>query len=110
MMLVRFFVALIIAPIAFSQSVSATEWRYCLAASEEEHKVYLSGTFVTNADAWSTDSAFEKVLMHDGLRYDAIQCPRADDENAIMTMLQGAVAYNKKIGRKIIYKRWEPAH
>lgn len=94
--------------IAVLQTASAAEWRYCLAPSGDEHKVYFSGAFTTNADAWTTDGAFEKALIHAGLRYDDVQCPRGDDENAIMTMLQDAVAYNRTAGRKIIYVHWEP--
>jgi hypothetical protein len=99
------FVSLIVA----LQAASAAEWRYCLAASDPEHKVYFSGAFTTSADAWTTDSAFEQVLTHAGFRYDDVQCPRADDESAIMAMLKDAVAYNRTNGRKIIYVRWEPS-
>ncbi len=96
--------------ISVSQTALASEWRYCLAPSEDEHKVYFSGAFATSADAWSTDHSFELVLAQAALRYDDVQCPRADDEKTIMIMLGDAVAYNRKMGRKIIYMRWEPTH
>jgi len=95
--------------LAALQAASAAEWRYCLAPSNDEHKVYFSGAFTSSADAWTTDSAFEQVLNHAGFRYDDVQCPRADDENAIVAMLQEAVTYNRTSGRKIIYVRWEPS-
>jgi hypothetical protein len=105
----RFIVALTIL-IAFSQTASAAEWRYCLAPSEAEHKVYFSGAFTASANSSSADSSFDQALIQAGLSHDAVQCPRADDENSIMTMLQDAVTYNKKVGRKIMYVHWEPAH
>lgn len=107
MTLIRFIFGFVVT-IAIAQSTLAAEWRYCLAPSDPEHKVYFSGAFTTSADAWTADSAFEQALNHAGFRYDDVQCPRADDENAIMAMLKDAVAYNRTNGRKIIYVRWEP--
>jgi purine nucleoside permease len=107
MTLLRFIIRFV-SLIAVLQTASAAEWRYCLAPSNDDHKVYFSGAFTNSADAWITDSAFEQVLIHAGLRYDDVQCPRADDENAILAMLRDAVAYNRTNGRKIIYVRWEP--
>lgn|SRR5664279_3919629 len=95
---------------AVSQTASAAEWRYCLAPSEDEHKVYFSGAFTTSADSWSTDNSFDQALIQAGLGHDEVQCPRAGDENSILTMLQDAVTYNQRIGRKIIYVHWEPTH
>ena len=94
--------------ISIFQPAFAAEWRYCLAPSNEEHKIYISGAFATSADAGSADSSFEQALIQARLRHDEVQCPRADDENSIIVMLQDAVTYNQKIGRKIIYMRWEP--
>jgi ABC-type branched-subunit amino acid transport system substrate-binding protein len=105
----RFIVALAI-PIAVSQAASAAEWRYCLSPSEDEHKVYFSGTFTTSADSWSTENSFDQALIQAGLGHHEVQCPRAADENSIMTMLQDAVTYNQRVGRKIIYEHWEPVH
>jgi hypothetical protein len=93
---------------AFSQAAWAADWQYCLAPSDTEHKVYLSGVFSTSDVSRSTDDAFGKILVQKGLRHDVVQCPRADSESAIMTMLQDAVAYNKRIGRQVVYLYWEP--
>lgn len=107
-MFVRFVAGPILA-IAVSQTAVASEWRYCLAPSSDDHKVYLSGAFATNAGAWKSDELFDQALIRAGLHHDVVQCPRADNENAITIMLKDAVSYNEKIGRKIIYVRWEPA-
>ena len=109
MTFIRFIVGFAIL-IAFSQTASAAEWRYCLAPSEVEHKVYFSGAFTTSADSWSADNSFDQALIKAGLGHDEVQCPRAGDENSIMTMLKDAVTYNQRVGRKIIYVPWEPTH
>jgi len=102
--------ALVIAALAGAIPQAAmAEWRYCLAPSDKEHKVYLSSAFATTADAWSTDNSFEKVLERDHLQFDDVQCPRADDEGSIIAMLQHAVGYNREIGRKIVFVQWQPA-
>ncbi len=54
--------------------------------------------------------SFTQVLFKKGLRHDVVQCPRADSENAIMTMLRDTVAYNQRIGRQVVNLYWEPTH
>jgi hypothetical protein len=97
-----------LATMAVSQTALATDWQYCLAPSDIEYKVYLSGVFATREVSRSTDDSFKQMLFTKGLRHDVVQCPRADSENAIMTMLRDAVAYNQRIGRQIVYLYWEP--
>lgn len=92
----------------FFQTAMAADWQYCLAPSDTEHKVYLSGAFSTSEVSRSMDDSFNKILVQKGLHHDVVQCPRADSESAIMTMLRDAVAYNKRIGRQIVYLYWEP--
>jgi hypothetical protein len=94
----------------FFQTALAADWQYCLAPSDGEHKVYLSGVFRTSEVSRSTDDGFGKILAQKGLRHDVVQCPRADTEIAIMTMLRDAVAYNQRVGRQVVYLYWEPAH
>jgi hypothetical protein len=106
-MLTKTFAGLAI--MAVSQAALATDWQYCLAPSDIEHKVYLSGAFATREITRNTDDSFTQLLIKKGLRYDVVQCPRADSENAIMTMLRDAVSYNKRIGRQVVYLYWEPA-
>lgn len=76
MTLIRFIVGLVLL-IEVSQTASAADWRYCIAPSDDEHEVYFSGVFTTNADAWSTDDSFEQVLIQAGLRHDAVQMSKS---------------------------------
>ncbi|MFZ0847411.1 MAG: hypothetical protein WAM62_16620 [Pseudolabrys sp.] len=94
--------------LSLCRTAAAAEWQYCLAPSNEEHKIYFSGAFATNAGVGSADSSFEQALIQARLSHDEVQCPRADTENSILAMMQDAVAYNQKIGRKVVYVRWEP--
>jgi hypothetical protein len=101
-------IAALFAVITVSQSASATEWGYCLAPSNVEHKIYFSAVFATSSEISSMDGSFDEALTQAGLRHDEVQCPRAGDENSIMAMFQDAISFNKKIGRRVIYVRWEP--
>jgi len=95
--------------LSLCQTAMALEWQYCLAPSNADHKIYFSGAFATSAGVGSADGSFEQALMQAHLSHDEVQCPRADNENSILAMLQAAVAYNQKVGRKVVYVRWEPA-
>lgn len=50
-----------------------------------------------------SDGAFQRMLDSAGLRYDDIQCPRADDERSIVMMMQYAISFNKDNGNAIIH-------
>jgi hypothetical protein len=95
---------------AVLQTASAAEWRYCLAPSNVDHKIYFSAVFTASSDIGRADSSFEEALIQAGLHHDEVQCPRAGDEKSIMVMLQDAISFNKNIGRQIIYLRWEPTN
>jgi hypothetical protein len=93
--------------VALSQTATAADWQYCLAPSNQERKVYLTGIFPTNGPR-TVDSSFDKILLQKDLHHDVVQCPWADSQKKIMTMLQDAVTYNQRIGRNIVYINWEP--
>jgi hypothetical protein len=95
---------------AVMQPATAAEWRYCLAPSNADHKIYFSTVFKTSVGFGSPDNSFDEALIQAGLRHDEVQCPRAGDENSIMVMLQDAVSFNNNIGRQVIYMRWEPTN
>lgn len=99
----------IVLTVIFFSIASAAEWQYCIAPANDELKIYMSGAFHTDKSSWKSDELFDRVLVRAGLHHDVVQCPRAESENAIMTMLQEAVAFNRKVGRKTVYVRWEPA-
>jgi hypothetical protein len=61
---------------------SAADWRYCLASALDEHKVYMSEPFQTDAPMTIVADAFSRRLDRDRLRHGEIQCPRSDSEIA----------------------------
>ena len=87
---------------ASSQTALATDWQYCLAPSQAEHKVYMSGAFPVRGALYDADNAFEQMLDEAGLRHDVVQCPRADDERSIVMMEQYAISFNQEMGNSII--------
>jgi hypothetical protein len=88
---------------ASSQTAFAADWKYCLAPSHAEHKVYMSATFPVRGALGDADSAFEQMLEQAGLPHDDVQCPRADDERSIVLMLQYAIRFNQNNGNTIIH-------
>jgi hypothetical protein len=99
---IRFCIGLAVV-VASAQPTLATDWQYCLAPSRADHKVYMSATFPMRGALGSSDSAFQRMLDNAGLRYDDIQCPRADDERSIVMMMQYAISLNRGNGNTIIH-------
>ena len=100
-MLAKIFVGFA-AIMANSQAALAVDWQFCLAPSQADHKVYLSGAFPVRGELSDADNIFEQMLEQARLRHDVVQCPRADDERLIMAMEQYAITYNQEIGNTII--------
>lgn len=88
---------------ASSQTALAADWQYCLAPSQAEHKVYISGAFPVRGALSDAVHAFERALDQAGARHDVVQCPRADDEHSIAMMEQYAIGLNQKMGSAIIH-------
>ena len=88
---------------ANSQTALATDWQYCLAPSQAEHKIYMSGAFPVRGALYDADSAFELMLDQAGLRHDVVQCPRADDERSIEMMQQYAISFSHGNGNTIVH-------
>lgn len=88
---------------ASSQMAMATDWQYCLAPSQAEHKIYMSGAFPVRGSLDDADNDFEQMLDQAGLRHDVVQCPRADDARSIATMEQYAITFNQKSGNTIVH-------
>ncbi len=101
-MLARMFVGFALFA-AGSQAALATDWQYCLAPSQADHKIYMSGTFPVRGALDDADNAFEQMLDRAGLRHDVVQCPRADDERSIAMMQQYAINFNKENGNAIVH-------
>jgi hypothetical protein len=86
----------------------AGDWRYCLAPSHVEHKVYMSVPFPATMPMDELESQFGRTLHQSGLHFDDVQCPRAPGETAMLTMRQHAIVLNRELGNEIVNLRWKP--
>jgi hypothetical protein len=94
--------------LAIPQSAFAADWRYCLAPSHAEHKIYVSPPFPATLSMDEIESQFGRTLSRSGLHFDDVQCPRSDGETAALTMQQHAIVVNRELGNQIINLRWKP--
>jgi hypothetical protein len=94
--------------IAVPQLASAADWRYCLAPSHAEHKIYLSPPFAATMSMDDAESQFARTLGQSGLHFDDVQCPRGDGQTASLTMQQHAITVNRELGNEVINLRWKP--
>jgi hypothetical protein len=95
--------------LAIPQWALASDWRYCLAPSHAERKVYISPPFLATMSMDDAESQFGRRLAASGQRFDDVQCPRSDDETGALTMQQHAIVINRELGNQIINVRWKPA-
>jgi hypothetical protein len=86
----------------------AADWRYCLAPSHAEHKVYVSPPFAATMSMDDAETQFGRTLSRSGLRFDDVQCPRSDAEAGALSMQQHAITVNRELGNAIINLRWKP--
>jgi hypothetical protein len=86
----------------------AEDWRYCLAPSHAEHKIYMSMPFAAAISVDAAESQFGRVLTRMGLRYDDVQCPQSDDESAALAMQRHAISINHELGIQVINTHWKP--
>ncbi|MGH6671657.1 MAG: hypothetical protein ACRECV_06725 [Xanthobacteraceae bacterium] len=103
----RVLLALALAALA-SHSALAEDWRYCLAPSHAEHKIYMSPPFPATISMANAESQFGRTLSASGFRFDDVQCPRSGGQTASLTMRQHATVVNRELGNKIINLRWKP--
>jgi hypothetical protein len=94
--------------ILIPQLAQAGDWRYCLAPSQAEHKIYMSPPFSATMPMDDAESQFGRTLSRSGLRFDDVQCPRSDNETAALTMQQHAIVTNRELGNDVINLRWKP--
>jgi hypothetical protein len=94
--------------ISLSQAAKADEWRYCIAPSAIDHKIYMTPVFASSAPSSSAESMLATLLERSHIRYDDIQCPRSDSESAALAMRQHTTNFNKEMGNQIIALRWKP--
>jgi hypothetical protein len=94
--------------IALAQSAQAGDWRYCLAPSHAEHKIYMSPPFPATVSMDEAEAQFGTLLSRGGRHFDDVQCPRSDGKAGIITMQRHAIAVNREFGNKIVNIRWKP--
>lgn len=90
------------------QIAAAEDWRYCLAPSHADHKIYVSTPFAASMSMDAAESEFGRALTRSGLRYDDVQCPQSDSESAALSMQQHAIGVNHELGIQVISTRWKP--
>jgi hypothetical protein len=95
--------------IAGLQFALAAEWRFCIAPSNQEHKIYLTAPLLTGTSMETMESGFHQVLDRSGRRHDSVQCPTGANEQAVRAMRQHADEFNRQMGNEIISIDWKPA-
>jgi hypothetical protein len=90
------------------QLAHAADWRYCLAPSHTQRKVFISPPFPATMSMDDVESQFGRTLNRSGLHYDDVQCPRGDGETAVLTMQQHAITVNRGLCNEVINLRWKP--
>jgi len=91
------------------QIALAGDWRYCVAPSHAQHKIYVTAPFpATVATMSDAESELARTLTRSGLQYDDVQCPRSEDESATLKMQQHAINYNHELGTQVISLHWTP--
>jgi hypothetical protein len=86
----------------------AGDWRYCLAPSEADHKIYITAPFGGSQAMGDAEFQFRRSLSWSGLVYDVVQCPRSDDESTAQAAEQQAIEYNRRLGNQVVAMKWKP--
>jgi hypothetical protein len=95
--------------IAALQSAAAAEWRFCIAPSNQEHKIYMTAPFLAAIPMEAMESGFHQVLDRSGRRHDSVQCPTGANEQAVRAMRQHADDFNRQMGNDVVPLDWRPA-
>jgi hypothetical protein len=99
----------LIVNIAGLQFAAAAEWRFCIAPSNQEHKIYVTAPFLTTTPMEVMESGFHQVLDRSGRRHDSVQCPTGANEPAVRAMRQHADEFNRQMGNEVVPIDWRPA-
>jgi hypothetical protein len=83
------------------------EWRYCLAPSYAERKVYLSTPIPSSAISESAEAVFDRTLKKDNIAHDEVQCPRASNRPTLLFRQRYAVRWNQENGNTIVTFEWQ---
>lgn len=99
--------AALILNIAGPQLALAAEWRFCIAPSSQEQKIYVTAPFLAGTSMESMERAFHQLLYRSGLRHDSVQCPTGANEQAVRTMRQYAGEFNRQMGNEVVPVDWK---
>jgi hypothetical protein len=91
------------------QFAAAAEWRFCIAPSNPEHKIYMTAPFLAGTSMEAMEASFHLALDHAGRRHDSVQCPTGANEQAVRAMRQHADDFNRQMGNEVIAVDWRPA-
>jgi hypothetical protein len=94
--------------VAALQFAAAAEWRFCIAPSNQEHRIYVAGPFLTAAPMETMESGFHQILDRSGRRHDSVQCPTGPNEQAVRVMRQHADEFNRQMGNEVVPVDWKP--
>jgi hypothetical protein len=83
------------------------EWRYCLAPSYAERKIYLSTPIPSSAISESAEAVFDRTLKKDNLAHDEVQCPKAPNRPTLLFRQRYAVRWNQESGNTIVTFKWQ---
>jgi|SRR5579862_5516228 len=86
----------------------AAEWRFCIAPSNQERKIYMTTTFLGVLPMEAIEGAFHQALERAGRRHDSVQCPTGADEQAVRAMRLHADEFNRQLGIEVIPVDWRP--
>jgi hypothetical protein len=109
MKLLRLAGAGLLVNLAGLQFAAAAEWRFCIAPSGQEHKIYITAPFLAAIPMEAMESGFHQVLDRSGHRHDSVQCPTGPNEQAVRAMRRHADDFNRQMGTEVVPVDWRPA-
>jgi hypothetical protein len=101
--------AALIVNFAGLQFAAAAEWRFCIAPSGQERKIYMTAPFLAAVPMEVMESGFHQLLDRSGRRHDSVQCPTGPNEQAVRAMRQHADDFNRQMGTEVVGVDWKPA-
>jgi hypothetical protein len=109
MKLLRLAGAGLIFNIAGLQFALAAEWRFCIAPSAQEHRIYMTAPFLAVTPMEAMENGFHQALDRSAHRHDSVQCPTGTNEQMVRGMRQHADEFNRQMGNEVIPVEWRPA-
>ena len=100
--------AALIVSIGGLQFAAAAEWRFCIAPSNPDHKIYMTAPFLSGTPMETMETGFHQVLDRSGRRHDSVQCPTGANEQTVRVMRQHADDFNRQMGNEVVPVDWKP--